>query len=171
MQRGLSLFILPFHFALNGCPVLMPVPRPGSWQRDWTLQGSWSLSQWQLFSRCVLVGVWVDKQQRVGRRQIRQTSWTTTNLLSNTVLWLVNKESKPTLGKCPGPPASGYLPCAQEFRADPLWVHHVGWGLGGGEGKEKTPCQWTSGRGKSLQELVKTLQGWKLVSQNCEEGL
>lgn len=166
MQRGLRLFILPFHFALNGCPVLMPVPRPGSWQRDWALQSSWSLSRWQLFSQCVLVGVWVDKRQRMGRRRIGQTSRTTTSLLPIAALWLVNRESKPTLGKCPGPPASGDLPCTQELRADPP----VGSPCGG-VGKGKTPCRWTTCRGKSSQELVKTLQGWTLVSQNREEGL
>ena len=64
---------------------------------------------WQLFSQCVRVGVWVDRQQRAGRREVRQTSWRTVTLLSIREPWLEEKGSTTTLEKRPCPPALGFF--------------------------------------------------------------
>lgn len=62
----------------------------------------------------------------------------------------MNKESKPTLGTCPGLSASGYLPCTQELRADPP----VGLPCGG-LGKEKVPDNGLGAEESLYRNLLK----------------
>lgn len=126
---------------------------------------------WQHFSQCVPVGVWVDGQQRMGRG-----GWTKKLNCHHTSLHN-------------GTLASGqreHLNSGEESRPSCLGLSLVnagtqGWGtrhyplvgrLFGRAWERRNSLQKGLGAGrKPLWELVKTLQGWKLVPQDPDERL
>lgn len=92
---------------------------------------------------------------------------------SRSLVWLVNKESKPTLGKCPGPPASGYLPCTQELRADPSMgsLCGRGWGGEGGGGREKRlPANGLMAEESLYRNLLKPYKDENLFLRTVRRG-